>query len=68
MTRFSVLRCIEPAASLGFNVMRYLSWVDDVWGQNSCGPGCCSYLEHTSSTDCAFSFLSNSLPVFCLSF
>ena len=32
------------------------------------GPGCCSYLEHISSTDCAFSFLFDSLPVFCLLF
>src|ERR1044071_1027986 len=40
----------------------------DVWGQNRRGPGCCPYLEHISSTDCAFSFLSDSLPVFCLLF
>src|SRR5689334_15019191 len=45
-----------------------LSRVYDIWGQYRRGPGCCSYLEHSSSTDCAFSFLSNSLPVFCLLF
>src|SRR5215203_3305006 len=39
-----------------------------VWGQNCGGPGCCSYLEHISSTDCALSCFSNSLPVFCLLF
>src|SRR5215211_2912172 len=38
------------------------------WGQNCNGPGCSSYFEHISSTDCALSFFSNSLPVFCLLF
>lgn len=38
------------------------------WGQNSRGPGCCSYFEDTSSADCASSLFSNSLPVFCLLF
>lgn len=36
------------------------------WGQNSSGPGSCSYLEHSSSTDCAFSFVFDFRPVFCL--
>src|SRR5215213_8688002 len=39
-----------------------------VRGQNSGGPGCCSYLEHATSTDCALSFIYDSLPVFCLLF
>src|SRR5215510_4274396 len=36
------------------------------WGDDCRGPGCCSYLEHTASTDCAF--LSFSRPVFRLFF
>src|SRR6185369_11419554 len=39
-----------------------------VWGQNAGGPRCCSDLEHTASTDCAFSFFYDSLPVLCLVF
>src|SRR5689334_6552993 len=38
------------------------------WGDYRSGPGCCSYLKHTSSADRAFSFLPDSLPVFCLLF
>src|SRR5262245_10632262 len=38
------------------------------WGHDRSGPGSSSYLEHSSSTDCAFSFLSDSLPVLCLLF
>src|ERR1044071_7976033 len=38
------------------------------WGQNTRGTRCCSYLEDSSSTDCAFSFLFNLRPVFCLLF
>src|ERR1051325_3506720 len=38
------------------------------WGQNTGGPGCCSYLEDSSSTNCAFSFLFDFRPVFCLLF
>src|SRR5215510_12939113 len=34
-----------------------------VWGQNTGRPSCCSDLEHTASTDCAFSFLYDFLPV-----
>src|SRR5215213_1148789 len=41
---------------------------EHVWGQNTCGPGCCSYLEHISSTDCAFSCTFDFRPVFCLVF
>src|ERR1044072_7018377 len=42
--------------------------INDVRGQHSRGPGCCSYFQDTSSTDCALSFLFYSLPVFCLLF
>jgi len=34
--------------------------------QNTSGPGSCSYLEHSSSTDCAFSFFFDLRPVVCL--
>src|SRR6185369_2827706 len=59
-----VIRCYKALSRRRINCKRRcLSRTDDVWGQNSGGPGCCSYLEHTSSADCALSFLSNSLPV-----
>ncbi len=38
------------------------------WGQDTGGPGCCTYLEHTSSTDCALSFVFDFRPVICLVF
>src|ERR1051325_9462389 len=34
--------------------------------QNTSGPGNCSDLEHTSSTDCVFSLTFDFRPVFCL--
>src|SRR5215813_3921698 len=37
-----------------------------VWGQNTGGPGCCSYLEHAASTDYAVLYFSR--PVFRLLF
>src|ERR1051326_3957980 len=36
--------------------------------QNTGSPRCCSYLEDSSSTDCAFRFLVDFRPVFCLLF
>src|SRR6185437_3331335 len=35
-------------------------------GQDTCRAGCCPDLEHITSTDCAFSIVYDSLPVFCL--
>src|ERR1700754_4829682 len=42
-----------------------LAGTQQVRSHDRCGPSCCSNLEHTSSTDCAFSFL---LQVLCLAF
>ena len=35
-------------------------------GQNTSGPSRCSYLQHTSSADCAFIYLFDFRPVVCL--
>src|SRR5687767_14537264 len=42
--------------------------IQHAWGQNSSGASCCSYLENTSSTDCAFSYFFDLRPVMCLFF
>src|SRR5262249_38064930 len=52
----------------GFLKAECFAGFQHAWGYYRSGPGCCSYLKHTSSADRAFSFLSDSLPVFCLLF